>query len=137
MLHHAVRQLTRRPALPLVRRPLPARPASIAPLPLVLAAALMLDPCSEPEPPPAHDRQIVQPAGDGLGLASDGECPVKCSQLTCGKYACGAPCTPGSGCIDCAGKPCGSGFCHYGSGCFCGGQPCISSGCPPGTGCIP
>lgn len=137
MLHHPVRQLRHRAALTLVRRLLPARLVLVAPLPLAMAAALMLDPCSEPEPPPSHDGPTVQPFGDGPGLAAEGVCPVKCSQLTCGKYACGVPCTPGSGCIDCTGKPCGSGFCHYGSGCFCGGQPCISSGCPPGTGCIP
>lgn len=120
-------------------------PSGIAATTALLVAACGAEPPpSLPGPGPDGGARVVVGGDSGLAgttapqtLADGAQCPLSCSMLACGRYACYTQCLPGSGCTDCAGRPCGSGVCSYGSGCLCAGQPCVSSGCPPGTGCLP
>jgi hypothetical protein len=105
-------------------------------LTLVAALLVLTTDCTASDPDP---RGPEAPTGEGDGaVLSDGSgCAVSCAMVACGRFACQTKCLAGSGCTECTGLPCGSGVCHYGTGCNCAGQPCVSSGCPPGTGCLP
>jgi hypothetical protein len=107
-------------------------PSAPLALSLLMVMAMAIAGCTASDPTPA-DHGVGR---DGVSASAE-KCPITCAQVACGSFACSTPCQLGSGCQTCVGRPCGSGVCHYGTGCNCAGQLCTSSGCPQGTGCLP